>query len=398
MIDSDETGAESSGAPTRRAMVLLGGAVTISLVASGVVLFQSRGLVNSQTIANNAYVAAGALLVLRRPGNRIGPLLVLNGVGWMLVTAGVVTAETLANSGDLDAASWVAWTFALAEPVLIWLMPALMLVFPSGYPESVTRRRLLRAGGVYAAVLIVPTAFARPSLMGRKDRPYPHPFIGDADQFTNVVEPLVTPLILLSLVASIMLVARARHSGPVERRQIEWLGYAAVIYWFVSVTNVMGDPLRHVDEGFYLLDACGMILMPIAVVIAIMKYRLYEIDTIISKSVTYLGLAAAITALYAAIVVVPLLIVGVPDEGGPGLDPPDRRDRGGGGAVRTDPHPDATVGQPPGLRQPRHPPRRPVATHRPAVRHRHRRRDDGPGPTDGRGRRRRAGRRVAPQR
>ncbi len=53
--------------------------------------------------------------------------------------------------------------------------------------------------------------------------------------------------------------------------------------------------------------------------VAITRYRLYEIDAIISKSVTYLGLAVVIVGLYAAVVVVPLLIIGVPDEGGPGL-------------------------------------------------------------------------------
>ena len=65
--------------------------------------------------------------------------------------------------------------------------------------------------------------------------------------------------------------------------------------------------------------SCRLVLLIGSFWVAIAKYRLYEIDVIISKSVTYLGLGAVITGLYAAVVIVPLLVLGRSDDGSPGL-------------------------------------------------------------------------------
>ena len=84
---------------------------------------------------------------------------------------------------------------------------------------------------------------------------------------------------------------------------------------------------------------------------AVTKYRLYEIDVIVSKSLTYLGLGAVITGLYVLLVVGPLLVVGRSDDGGPGLVLPIVAHGCCGGGVRADSGTDAAVGESAGVRR-----------------------------------------------
>ena len=98
------------------------------LVLAWVVGLASYVAILTQTIGFETFSAAqfcvsavGTILVLRRPGNVIGPLLVVVGMGWTLVTAADVTADTLASGGDVVAASWVALVANMATVPLLWV-------------------------------------------------------------------------------------------------------------------------------------------------------------------------------------------------------------------------------------------------------------------------------------
>ncbi|NNL68453.1 MAG: hypothetical protein HKO70_00650 [Acidimicrobiia bacterium] len=122
-----------------------------------------------------------------------------------------------------------------------------------------------------------------------------------------------------ALLAAISLVVRYRGSTGVTRSQIRWIavGGSTFIAALVIVPN-----FETADDTGALGAALGVaafLLLTVSYAIAIAKYRLYEIDVVISKSMTYLGLAGVITALYAVIVVGPVLLIGRSDDGGPGL-------------------------------------------------------------------------------
>ena len=125
--------------------------------------------------------------------------------------------------------------------------------------------------------------------------------------------------ILSFLIAAVRLVQRARGSGPIERLQIEWVGLGCVVYWVLGMASTVVDPLGAYQGGFQFLDQMLASVIPVTIAVGIFRYRLYDIDLIISKSVTYFGLAVAIVALYASIVVVPQLVIGHAAEGDPGL-------------------------------------------------------------------------------
>lgn len=137
------------------------------------------------------------------------------------------------------------------------------------------------------------------------------------------VGPLIDIGFFLSSIAALLSIAslavRYRRSTGVVRDQIRWIGFGGAA--FIIVITASASLENAVGAGIW-ADLLGLSMFFLLVVswgVAITKYRLYEIDVVVSKSVTYVGLVAAITALYSVVVVVPLLVVGESDDGGPGL-------------------------------------------------------------------------------
>ena len=98
------------------------------------------------------------------------------------------------------------------------------------------------------------------------------------------------------------MLARLRHAGRIERQQIKWFAYAtAVAISGVILKNTVFSPLGGVSWGLwvgYLLVAIGGLGGPIAIGIAILRYRLYEIDTLINRTLVYGVLTVMLVALY----------------------------------------------------------------------------------------------------
>ena len=114
------------------------------------------------------------------------------------------------------------------------------------------------------------------------------------------------------------LLVRYRQTTGDSRQQFRWVVWGASVFGTVMVAAVSLGGSRYeswIHAPFLIATAAFLISYGVAVG----KYRLYDIDIIITKSFTYLGMAAVIALLYAVIVVGPLLIIGLPDEGGPGL-------------------------------------------------------------------------------
>lgn len=296
--------------------------VAVLFVASSIVLLSTFSYPVSQIVANGAWVGTGAFLVTRGAGGVIGPILMTIGLGWNMALAADIGAESLVDSGYETAAGWLALIFTMVTIPLLWLIIPLLLLFPAGRSPSHRIRRLLQVTAAYTALVTIVQAFARPTLTDPTADGWPHPFLSDglSNGVQAVTIGLAFPIILLQIVAAAIVITRMRNSDALERRQLAWVSVAVVVYVFVSVVNVFVNPLGSEDRANLLVDAIGFILLPLAIGVAIMRYRLYDIDVIISKSVTYLGLAAVITAVFAAVVAVPTLVIGESDGGGgPGL-------------------------------------------------------------------------------
>ena len=247
------------------------------------------GDIEDLTIPGLAYLVAS-----RRPRNPIG---------WLALTAGLVlAASTFCASyalraiyvapGSLPgarAALWFANSFAL---VPIGTVVFLFLLFPTGRLRS---RRWVPVAWFEAAIL----AFALVLSIAEATRYYSRPFAiyggGQAPPLLQVENLLIPVAILLSVIS---LIVRFVKSAGDERLQLKWFATAAVLV----LLTIIPAALTNSAAASVLLNV-ALFCMNGAVALAILKYRLYDIDIVISKALQYGALAAFITAVYAALVV-----------------------------------------------------------------------------------------------
>jgi hypothetical protein len=137
-----------------------------------------------------------------------------------------------------------------------------------------------------------------PSGKGRISLPNPLGVEGLPDLYL----PVQTLVLALGLVGAASVVVGRRRARGVERQQIKWLLYAGAIFFVGNVLkNTVFSPLGEVSLGLwigYLLVGIGGVGGPIAIGVAILRYRLYEIDTLINRTLVYGALTAILAALY----------------------------------------------------------------------------------------------------
>jgi signal transduction histidine kinase len=319
-LNMGDGGATPAMEPRARLQLLV--AIVLFGAAAVLVVLQGSVLQMGVIVAEGAKLAIGVLIFVRKPGNIIGSLLVVIGVGFVVLFAADLVAVSFADSGRGDVASWIAYLFGPLAVLVIVLQSAMLLLFPHGRFSSRWDRRFMWLVGLYGVALVAFSVFTSPgSVTDPTAEGYPHPFITAswAEELGDAVPALFAVLLVSFLVAAVRLVMRARRSGSVERHQIRWVGLGCAIYWVTGMSNAALDPLGSFEGGFQFADSVMASVIPVTIGVAIFRHRLYDIDVIVSKSVTYLGLAASISLLYTAVVVGPILVIGGNAEGGPGL-------------------------------------------------------------------------------
>jgi len=261
----------------------------------------------------------GALIV-RRARNLIGWLML--GVGFLLsleTAASGYAIMGIVTPGSLPAPKLVGllseWAFG---PVIACLI-ATFLLFPTGLLPSrrwlpVAWLGLLTTASTLAGFLVWPRMVALP-VPGGVAVTFPNPL--GSQSLGPVLSPVlvgtVNELGVVSLpffaagVAS--LVVRYRRGGPETRQQIKWVAlmfatqFAAQIAALAGQAAGSGTGARVTTIAFAVSTIDALVGIPLAVTLAILKYRLYQIDVIINKAVKYGLLSVTLTAVYAAIVV-----------------------------------------------------------------------------------------------
>ncbi len=250
-----------------------------------------------------AYSLVGAIVASRRPDNPIGWIFVLVGLGWAVELAGDAYAGYALFHGhpDLPAAIGFAWLSSWSWlPLISVPLTALSLLFPTGRPLS---PRWWLAGIAAGIGLVVTTTFGEAtvdtlSLVG-DTRQVPNPYAFSAPL---VVVGLGLGLVLLitgilACVAS--LVIRFRRSNGSERVQLKWIVASLV---FMAVAAVVGATLWAVTELAFVITGLGLTAPPLATGFAILRYRLYEIDRIVNRTVVYALVSAILAGFYFGIV------------------------------------------------------------------------------------------------
>jgi hypothetical protein len=257
-----------------------------------------------------AFPLVGALIASRHPKNPIGWICLAAGIIWMLsnLTIGYGTYGLLAarpGSVPFPAAigSLGVWTWALTLGLLgIYLF----LLFPDGRLPSRRWRPLAWLSGAVIVVVSLGTALTPGRLpdLGGVRNPFgleEYPWVAEATQGVTLLLPLCM------LASALSLVLRFVRSGGEEREQIKWLAFAALILGLGSSSFVIpsiilsndaggADPLwMNLLEDAVLLSVAGI---PVAIGFAVLKYRLYDIDVIINRTLVYGSLTVMLALVY----------------------------------------------------------------------------------------------------
>jgi signal transduction histidine kinase len=292
--------------------IVLGGFGLAALVGIPLSLENRTGVADDMAfvVAFGAFGLVGALIVSRDPGNRIGHLFlyasVVAGVGFvssevvtLLHDRGVRAQVVLAPAAALGEAAWI-----------VGMLPALILLpllFPDGRLPSGRWRPVLWL--TFATLLAVFVAFILGSstLAGSAERVrVPNPFFVPAlSSAADFVEGFFFWVFLGILAASVAsLVVRFRRSRGVERQQIKWFALAVVfLLAVITVTEILlvfGIESRLVDT---VLVAPAFLFLPVSVGLAVLRYRLYDLDVVVRKTLLYGLLVAIATAVYVVVVV-----------------------------------------------------------------------------------------------
>ncbi|HEU4319451.1 MAG TPA: hypothetical protein VFS66_05165 [Acidimicrobiia bacterium] len=243
-----------------------------------------------------AMVTAGTVILVRLPKNPIGWLATVMGFLTALQQLAIGYAASCAPLGSCNL-PFLITVDALWFPSITIGLGALFLLFPEGTVPRGWRRALfvvLVSAGLFGAAVT--------------------PLLEDIYHLDGVANPWAVPgsetlgdlpgviVMLSSLTAVVDFVVRARKATGLVRLQMRWLSLAGVLVFIGAVLGILGSEFGFDTDWAF---ALAVATIPVAMSLAIVRYRLYEIDRIVSRTISYsivVGLLAGVVATVAAVV------------------------------------------------------------------------------------------------
>ena len=280
-------------------------------------------------LAAVAYAGAGRVITARQPGNAIGWLLGL--VGLSVATAtfteqyalyGLVTAR-----GSVPAVGAVAALTGATGPLTIALLFPLILLFPDGRLPSRRWRPVLWAmivvmlgwaSQLFQAGTKITGGLTNALDAAHADYPNPSGFLPRHGWYSDFLMVIFVLGIVTGILVLASVFARRRGASPELRKQLAWLGYIGVLtaVWIVAqiLNGLLAPP--SVSNGWLGTTIWGFMELtpvagiPAAVAVAVLKYRLYEIDKIISRTLAYAIVTGLLVGVYAGVVLLATQVLG----------------------------------------------------------------------------------------
>ena len=246
-------------------------------------------------------VTVGAIVASRRPKNPVGWLLCLSGIAISMnhFSAQYAIYALLAQPNSLPAGEALAWIASWLLPIYAGLQVFCLLLFPTGRLPSRRWRWLAWLTVAFIAVGVIVSAFSSGAYLGSLG-PIRNPL--GIEGFTNVYKALLyTVSPLLYGAAAISLLMRLRRAVGVERQQLKWFAYGAAMFAIgivlIVIPFAIETPPWFEWGGKAIFTAAGEAI-PISIGIAILRYRLYDIDLLINRTLVYGSLTAMLAVFY----------------------------------------------------------------------------------------------------
>jgi hypothetical protein len=285
--------------PIRRHHHLLAAVLALACLAltmGGVVAFFALGLpVRDLALfpVVAAFAVSGWVLVLRVTGNIVGWLVLITGLGFTFVPVTVIGTWLLHHD-----VSWAGWLISLSQSSFVFDVGGLVLLLPLLFPTGAlpgSRRvwRVVLSADIAYIVLASANLFATGTTKLPGGGSLKNTFALSDQRPVRVVVGLAEPMFLIGIAGSVAaLIVRWRSAEHGEREQIKWvvstLLFAPIPFflhdWATGVSNVM--------LTFFLP------LVPVSIAVSVSRYRLYDIDRILSRAVGYLLVTGLLVGVY----------------------------------------------------------------------------------------------------
>ena len=258
------------------------------------------------TVAALTAGVVGAVLASRRPRHPVGWLLLAMGVTMSVSGAavGYIPYGLVVRPGALPAANLVARLYPVTIAVVLATVGFVLLLTPTGSPPSLRWRWWARGLAVAVAVALVAATIAPGSLDPLAQfvsGPLDPQVYGGALRVANQLALLVGLLTILAGAAS--LVVRYRSARGVERQQLQWVALAAALTGLSMLVAAILIAAGEVNLAAW-ASVVGVLFLPLATGAAILRYRLYDLDRIISRTLAYGLLTLLLGAGYAVVALV----------------------------------------------------------------------------------------------
>jgi DNA-binding SARP family transcriptional activator len=291
-------------------------AFAITLFAAGVVLSALGSATEGPQVGPSdtlffagclTYAVVGAVVASTHPRNSVGWLLLTEGLLFQLVcfSLGYTHYAVFAEPGRLPGGRYIAWAGdSIWIPILV-VAALIFLVFPTGRLRSQRWRPIVWLGLAIAAAGFAAEAF-RPGSMGGSLSTLDNPLgIPGGEHFLSRLGAVSTGIVGPFLIGAALLsfVLRFRTAAGAQRQQLRWLAYAAIV---LASGFVLGDILQALGVSSSLYSFCYLVplaVLPVAIGIAVLRYRLYDIEVVIDRTVIVSGVAGFAGIVYAAVAV-----------------------------------------------------------------------------------------------
>lgn len=250
--------------------------------------------------ASAAFTLVGALIIARTDGNRVG--WVSSAIGLALLGSGVVgyfSDQGDVAAGAIGGALWLSW-FALTGLLMLW--------FPTGHPVSPKWRWVGWLGFLVLLTALTYVVSDQVCLEGGDpcagwvDNPIgisavPNPEFGPLAGFNFSV------LGVFVLLSTVSLIVRSVRARGVERLQMKWFLFAVVFVILVVPFQEAVVARLSIPEWLgELVFGIAILLLPVSIGVAVLRYRLYDIDRIVSRTVSYTVVVVVLAAIYVGVV------------------------------------------------------------------------------------------------
>jgi hypothetical protein len=282
-------------------------ALTVLTVLLIVLLLRSETLIYYYWLETSmvavGYSTVGAIVASRLPQSPIGWLFCAIGLifGVSHFSAEYAAYDLLSPSRSLPAGEAFAWLTSWVWVFGLGFIVFLDLLFPNGRPPSARWRWFAR----FTAIVLLPAAILgalSPGLILSSTLINP---LG-IERLPNASKAIEAFMYALVAVGASSMLARLRHAGTIERQQIKWFAYATA----VAISGVILKNTLYPAVGVtwvwwvgLVLTTVGVVSSPIAMGVAILRYRLYQIDLIINRTLVYAPLTALLVVLYFVVIV-----------------------------------------------------------------------------------------------